>query len=980
MPTVSQFGPMQVLDQFTGAEPNFSAVLVEQVHSFGRSFRADNNDRWSLIDCGFTPEHWTKMISWARECPQARIPHIRSRSAGLLLLLLGTAIARSLDKDDPLWHKVAESCSPGLRDAWFNSNQYPADELRSAVREVCQSLHIRNQLELSGKHIYWRTVLLQFGFSAKVGAARLPYWLAGYGLPDTIRTLLSEEDLNRSAEFRSLWSRLSVWNRDLSNTEVERDLLANAWYPRESHSLVRSGLTAAKDTGSLASYRPEDEDIESALGLPRFRAGQFQVGLSPVLPRAIKDSPAPVLRVFLDGIGNSLLVRDEEGNRKLECGSFSAATREVLKNPERELSVVSRTGVLFKERFTFWPTDQDIAIFRGTTGRRMPSFDSFVPEPGCAYTLVTGAAVTLRENGTSLPHSERGRNWMLFTFPNGLPVGLEAVIEGSVFWSPGQSPAATNEAGFSLKVRETSPITLEASARAPHGWAIQRVRYAGRSFPGAHAVLAISPVSDYLARQAQIFATRNGTSRGFAVDPWRPGPPATGAAVETDEGYWAQLPSGVIEAAAIEGRRLAIHWSEGTEDPWLTLGDTPLHREPHVVRRQRLRALGEPLELRFGLMNEDEARRVSLTSAVYSTGIVAEVSESGDLCLLRLCEEIEAAPELRIWVWESNASGPRLLDRSEVEVHSDNRTLSVLRIGVSTPLAWAVSLEGEWQGARFHVNPGSQYWPRVVEQMESTFRVTGNWHATAQALRWWRFPVLMDPFREAIQEAVDHDPVATLLAWISSDAGPDRRIATLDSDFFSSALRSFLWRHSPTSDESMRVWSVLKDELQRGLDEKRIALPALLVLNAHPVLFARLIAEILWTTQQESVRAVPFVMHGLFHRAADRANIRAIEVECLHVARMIVSFIEASTSVFAQGRTQFEALRDEALWSLRGWSDRSPLDEAYFRQHVVEPAEELFDQNEPNTKRLKTAVARSRACCAYLASHLLKARCCHDQP
>jgi hypothetical protein len=56
---------------------------------------------------------------------------------------------------------------------------------------------------------------------------------------------------------------------------------------------------------------------------------------------------------------------------------------------------------------------------------------------------------------------------------------------------------------------------------------------------------------------------------------------------------------------------------------------------------------------------------------------------------------------------------------------------------------------------------------------------------------------------------------------------------------------------------------------------------------------------------------------------------------------------------------------------LRSWRDRDPLDESYFHEHVVKPAEALFEGQSCDTKRLEIAIARSRACCAYLASHLL---------
>ena len=74
------------------------------------------------------------------------------------------------------------------------------------------------------------------------------------------------------------------------------------------------------------------------------------------------------------------------------------------------------------------------------------------------------------------------------------------------------------------------------------------------------------------------------------------------------------------------------------------------------------------------------------------------------------------------------------------------------------------------------------------------------------------------------------------------------------------------------------------------------------------------------------------------------------------------------------GMDRFQLLRAEALSELRSWTDWRPLDDAFFLEKVVKPAEAIFDQRECDSTCLKVAVARSRACCAFLVSHLLMTR------
>lgn len=966
---------LKLLDQIDPGDARFTAVLLNEVHSFGRRFQADADERWSLIDCGLTDDHWLKVLAWARACGASEVPHHGSRAAGLLLLLVGAAVARSLERDEPLWHMVAASCSESLRRNWFNSvNDYPSIEIREAIDDACNALALRNQLDLQGKHRYWRTIQLQFGFSGKVGAARLPYWLTGHSVPDTIKALLSEDDLNRSRDFRALWSSLSRWNRDASNPETERNLLSNPWYPSEAHKLITEGLRAGRDSCITANLRSENEEaVSSIFGVPRFRSGSFQVGLASVLPPEVVNNPAPVLTLYAEGIGMVGLVRDEHGVRQLEGGHLSTPVEEVLDSVTREISISSRSGVIYKQRFSFWAEDADLVFFRGNAGRMVTNPEKFVPEPGCPYVIVTASAIDLlTDNLVPLECEVRSRDWKLYNFPSGLPAALEARVEGALLWSPQQTVTPPVVTGFSLNVREKTPTTLEVNATAPDGWGIDKVRFAGQMLAGNHAIVEVSPASDYLKRRAQVYASRDGRRTAFNVEPQKVGIQAIGAAVEREDGSWLDLGRDLLDAGTVEGCRVAIHWDSSDDDPWLTLGSVPVVRDPRIVCRQHLRALGEPLELRFGLMNELTAQRVPLVRSVFSTGILESVRTTTDLYQLKLRQAIEAAADLRVWVWEDHHSEPRLLARPEVEADPDNRTLNVLRLSAGTPLGWALSLDREWQGGRFQFNPGTAEWPRLCMRWASTLADSNDWPATACALRWWQFPVLMNPFCSVVHEQVRKDPLRTMLAWIASEACSEMRFSPSEAEGFGNAFRSFLWEYAPSTADCQTIWSKNSEEVLIAMEAGRLALPVVLLLYSHPVLLARIICEVLASNLVEEESTVPVIMdRNLFRRVPDPTQIRAIEEKYLSFSRVVADFVERSAGIFRPNAAPRDALLREAVWELRSWQDRSPLDQAYFQEYIVRPAEALFDQQPADTKRLEVAVSRSPACCAYLVSHLL---------
>jgi hypothetical protein len=969
-----------VLNQVPPESPKFLYVLLNEIQQFSRKFylRTSDDERWSLAECGLKAPDWQKILAWASRCPASDAPRPNSRAAGLLLLLIGTAVARSLEKDELLWQMVADACSDDLRNALFAHTDYPVGEARDAFSDACESLGLRHQLDLPGKHRYWRTVQLQFGFSAKVGASRLPYWLAGYGVPEVVKSLLSEGDPNGSQSFRHLWRLLKIWSRRLNETTAQEEVCNNLWYPVEAHELIRSGLAAGRDQASVASFRIEEEDAVSSLfDTPRFRNGMFQVVLSNSLPKEIRRVPTPVLRVYMQGIGWSKLVRNEEGGRDLDGGSLRVGAWDAIQNPSREVSVIGPSGALFKERFELWPTDKDIVLFRGEAGRQIYELSRFYGESGCPYALVTRSDFQIQSSAGRVDCVDRSDEWTLYQFPRGLPAGFEVMLDGTSFWLPDSAaPRLTILPESFFRIREVSPTNLHLSVHVPAGWSVEQFRFAGLRFTGNQTSIEGSPAIDYTKKTARIGVTRGDERRVIDLPAERFGARCTGLAYQIEGGKWRiARPDCVLDAGHVEGRLMAVLWNEGHyKDPWLTLGCQPLLTQPHLIRRQRFPACGEPLQLRFGLMNEERPSRIQLAAAVYSTGILAEVQETIDLYLLVLREKIEAARDLRVWVWEHGSATPGLLPRDEVEAHSDNQTISVLQISAQRPMAWAVSLDENWRGARFHVDPRTINWPQLCEQWMDVLSEHETWGNCAAALRWWRFPVLMEPFQRIVQEQASRHRYETLSAWIGPPLQPEMAYTKSETEFFTNPLRTFLWDYSPTTEDCKRLWATHEDSFLAAFETGRLCVSTTVLLIAHPVLLAKIICELLWTRQQEDEAKVPIVfVQNFLRRAPDPVQIHNTEEIYRSLFRIARDFVErlAGYGDPVPGMDRFQLLRAEALSELRSWTDWRPLDDTFFLEKVVKSAEAIFDHRECDSTCLNVAAARSRACCAFLVSHLL---------
>jgi hypothetical protein len=881
---------------------------------------------------------------------------------------------------------VADACSDDLRAALFGHSDYPVGEAREALFDACESLGLRHQLDLPGKHRYWRTVQLQFGFSAKVSASRLAFWLAGYGVPEAVKTLLDEGNPNGSQSFRQLWTHLKSWSRRTHETATFDELRNNPWYPAEAHELIRTGLAASRDQAERTSFRIEDEDAVSSLfGNSRFRDGVFQVGLSNSLPKEIERVPAAVLRVYMKGIGWSRLIRNEEGSRDLEGGSLRVSAWDALQNPTREVSVIGPSGTLFKEQFEFWPADQDLVLFRGEAGRQIRDLSRFTAECGCSYALVTRSDVRVESNSGPVDCSDRSDKWSLYQFPRGLPPGFEVILDNASFWLPGAAaPKIATLPGSSFRIREISPVNLYLSAHVPIGWTVEQFRFGGNRFSSDHAVMDVSPAIDFTKKAARVVVTRAGEHRVIDLPAERIGDSCTGATYQSQDGKWRILrPDFPLDAGQIEGRLVAVHWNDrSAEDPWLTLSSQPLLAQPHLTRRQHFLAAGEPLQLRFGLMNEEIPSRIQLASAVYSTGILAAVRETVDLYLLVLREKIEAAPNLCVWVWEAGNSTPRLLSREEVEAHSDNQTISVLQLSAPNPIGWAVSLDENWRGARFHADPRTKNWPWICTQWKDVLAQDETWGNCAAALRWWRFPVLMEPFLAIVRERALSNPYDTLRAWIESPRLPAMAFSRSEAEYYINPMRTLLWDYSPTPEECKRLWAAHETSFFSAFEAGQLCIAATLLLISHPVLLAKIICELLWSRQQEDEARVPIIFaQNLFRRVPDPVQVRGIEETYRGLFRIARDFVERLDGYGDPilGMDRFQTLRAEALSELRSWIDSTPLDDAYFLENIIKPADALFDQRDCDTTHLKVAVTRSRACCAFIVSHLLKEKGLRDR-
>ena len=969
------------LTQIPADSPQFISTLTAEIQNFGTRFLAGSgeDERWSLVECGLQESVWDKILEWAARCSDTECPRANSRMGGIVLLVVGAAVSRTLDVEDPLWERVAMACSPSLRASLFRLGAYPIQEARDSFSDTCLSLGLRHQLDLPGKHRYWRTVQLQVGFSGKVGAARLWAWLAGFSMSETLKTLLGETGGNGSSEFKRLWWLMHKWSANLADTDQEEELLRNLWYPSEAHDAIKASLSGGRRFALPGIGPAEDNPVSTLLGNAKFKNGEFEIGFSDFLPGEVSVSTTAVLRLHVEGVSRvTRLTRKEDGSRELESGSVHINVWSALQKPSREVRVIDQSGTLYKEHLELWQEDFDLLLWEARTGRLVRDLSRFQAEAGSGYSLITRSEVQISTNLGEIDCTDRSEFWTFYSFPHGFPPAMEAKLDGGVIWAPNVSsnlsPALD---GSSLRIRGQSITSLSLEVIAPVGWAIDGFRFCGRRFTGRTAQIDISPVRKYENRVAHLSLHRGEERLLVTCRSERAGEHVTGAAFEDVDGKWHPiLQRKALDGGNLDGRLLATSWSEDqAADPWLTLDSQPLLALPRSSRRQRFIACGESLQLRFGLMNEVVSNRITLAPTVYATGLIAKVIEGPGRYLLDLREAVEAIDDIRVWVWEAGRSRPSRLIRDTAIPQPDKQGFSVSSHGIDRPMGWAIELEGEWRGARFHSEPNSKEWPDLCDGWVKTLHSDTNWYETASALRWWRFPVLMKPFREAAQAQAARTGIETFKAWTDTASPASAEVSRATLEFYVNPLRTLLWNWQPTSGECLQIWADFEPQVTAAFEKGNISPAATLLLFAHPVLLAKIACEVLSTNQQRAEAKVPTILlDNPFGRGPDPRQIGRIEAEYRALFEYAADLVEKNAGYgnAPTGMRGQQYLLSEALSELKSWTDARPLDDSFFEENVLRPAEALFDGKPADTHRLLVAVARSRACCAYIVSYLLK--------
>ena len=149
-----------------------------------------------------------------------------SEAFGCMFLLIASEAARREANEGQVWSTVRQQFQGSAERVLF-SQGHPREPLKDAMETSARKLRLRHVYGREGTQEYYIGVYLQFGFTRK-GMARLPHWLAGQGMSESVQ-YLTDGSL-RSASFVELWDALKNFRKNnITESNARSALDKNPW-------------------------------------------------------------------------------------------------------------------------------------------------------------------------------------------------------------------------------------------------------------------------------------------------------------------------------------------------------------------------------------------------------------------------------------------------------------------------------------------------------------------------------------------------------------------------------------------------------------------------------------------------------------------------------------------------------------------------------------------------------------------------------
>ena len=746
---------------------------------------------------------------------------------GLLLLFWMAETARRVADESGLWPQLFEDYVKGEEKGsdtgsplFLQGQQVqPTVSVRRALKAAAKRFHLRHLFDVEGVESWEQTIRLQFGFTHQGLSSRLPEWLARQTTTRAIELLLAQQ--GGSDGFASLWRALRDYRQGQMTEQVLRHELAdNPWIlPEWTDELIGlAGATFGSVPAIVATASPDSFLTAPLLrwpagGAPHF-ISQLTSNWAPLNLTEdcyeVRIGAQAVAQIFRQSDGNYL--PDRSGNIRIE-----------FDRPVVTASLINMEGETAGScDLELWPPDEDVVIFKMSSGERLPDAYGAQLDPKTAYALLTAPDLTVKPE-PQLWVTAGSRQAKLYLLSAPWPQDIGVLLDGEVLWSPQLRQPAPNWAGLiglftsdhgTIKWGEGFPVRIVH----PPEISVQRIRSRGELLefhlqdPATTitAPISITPDHDGQSLNFRIGLQKNGqrctVRRQLNLD-------VVGAAHLCSDG-WRML-----------GRHSLLTVEEARRDRFKILkpnnsaafifeGDSVYHKLPaRVGSLGEMAGWGAPLGVR-PMFNADEVMIHLAGSLAWHgelDGAVCESSPDGFARLLRLRFRrlIEPGPSHAVVWWDVNGDVSMIEPKYFDEAEGAWWWVCDLPEKCTDFLAVAIAFNGENLGSWWR----DREWLLVMRGLNAEQIKT-----TAALLRWFHLPLLSSEALAELRPTVESHPLEFIRAWLMDEGLPEGLTMPRRDEAWSAVVRKLFFRWPPDANNARQMLMALAEvETDRGL-------------------------------------------------------------------------------------------------------------------------------------------------------------------
>ena len=737
---------------------------------------------------------------------------------GLLLLLWMTETARRHATEGELWPVIHAGSFQPMTAEMLITRSMPTAFFRQALQAGAREARLRHSFDEANAQYYLNTVYLQFGFTYRGIQNRLTEWLAGQSTTLAIRSLLDPEKGSKS--FQKLWESLRDFRHEnITEARLRHCLQESPWViPEWIEEIIEQALAKIDYGAASADVVGGKEEEPKFLTMPVLRWNAsvepyFLCHFLPDLSAFHLQQDAYELQIAGKTIGQ--LLRQANGQY---LPTFGLGIRIPVQSARVRACLMSREngGAAASQEIELWPDDDDISIFKLSSGQRLSDAYTEAINPQTEYALLLASDLTI---------DPRPAEWFncpqvkLVRLQKGWPANTRVLLEGEALWEPllvdnAPKPLPTWASGvypFDLKNTVRLGETIHLKITHPADVHLSYVRCDGRAieFSGNGTPLQAGPIMIGPAHTAASLKLQIGARKGATRQRVRHSVDleVIGAAQLTKQGWRVLTRDRVLtmEEAANDLFKILPPktWENKTttSTDWVLMeGDVPLRslwQGQKAIGRGH--GLGAPLTLRYGSYNSD-ADALWIARSMIDEGILQEavcegIPSGGAMLLrLRLRHSIEPGPDHAVIWWDTKGEVVRLTPDYYGEVDGDMWWMCELPEHSEEFFAVALA----WKGLRL----GAQWieetrWPAFLPQLAEI-----NPTQAAVLLRWFRLPVLSRTVLPLVRSLGEQYATEFIPAWIKEGTLPDWLQEEPIAERWKNAFRKIFQKWQPKAEEA----------------------------------------------------------------------------------------------------------------------------------------------------------------------------------